>query len=216
MRGLRIAFGVLGVVALVWIPVRNIGVADFSLGNYLSYFTVESNILGAVVLLIGGLRDPGGRRWQRVRGASALYLLITGVVYAVLLANIDVMLSDQWINDVMHRVLPIVLVTDWLLVPARLGVTGRLIGGWLIYPAVYGVYSLIRGAIVDWYPYPFLDPRGQGYISLLIGLVVLAVVFALLATAVAGLGVLFARKEPPAAAAPGAAASERDGGRRRR
>ncbi|MBF6176757.1 Pr6Pr family membrane protein [Nocardia blacklockiae] len=200
IRLLRIGFGVLGVVALVWIPVRNSGAGGFSLANYLSYFTIESNILGVLVLLVGGLVDPRGRRWQLVRGASALYLLITGVVYAVLLAHIDVMLSDKWINDVLHRVLPIVLVADWLLVPARLGVTAKLIGGWLIFPAVYGGHSLIRGAFVDWYPYPFLDPRDQGYPSLLIGLVLLAVVFALLATAVAGVGALLTR--PGHAAGP--------------
>ncbi|MBB5911323.1 hypothetical protein BJY24_000190 [Nocardia transvalensis] len=212
IRVLRIGFGVLGLVALVWIPARNIGEAGFSLGNYLSYFTIESNILGVVVLLAGGLLDPGSRRWQVVRGASALYLLITGVVYAVLLAHIDVMLSDKWINDVLHRVLPIVLIADWLLMPARLTVSARLIGGWLAYPAVYGVYSLIRGAIVDWYPYPFLDPRGQGYPSLLIGLVLLAAVFALLAVAVAGLGVLFSRHRAPEPAEPQAAPpAARDG-----
>ncbi|MFJ1456789.1 Pr6Pr family membrane protein [Nocardia sp. N2S4-5] len=191
IRLLRTGFGVLGVVALLWIPLRN--ASGFSAANYLSYFTIESNILGVVVLLVGGLADPGSRRWQSVRGASTLYLLITGVVYALLLARVDVMLSDKWINDVLHRVLPIVLIADWLLVPARLGVTARLIGGWLVYPAVYGVYSLVRGAIVDWYPYPFLDPRGQGYLSLLIGLVLLAAVFALLASAVAGLGALVSR-----------------------
>ncbi|MCM6774256.1 Pr6Pr family membrane protein [Nocardia sp. CDC159] len=189
-RVARVGFAVLGIVALLWIPVRSVGVSGFSLGNYLSYFTIESNILGVVVLLVGGLCEPQGRRWQVVRGAAALYLLITGVVYAVLLAHIDVMLSDRWINDVLHRILPIVLVADWLLFPARLGVTARLVGGWLIYPALYGVYTLIRGAVVDWYPYPFLDPRGQGYLSLLIGMVVLALVFACLATGVAWLSTL--------------------------
>jgi hypothetical protein len=193
-RLLRVAFGVLGIVALVWIPARNSGAAGFSIGNYLSYFTIESNILGVVVLLVGGLLDPGDRRWQLVRGAAALYMLITGVVYAVLLANIDVMLSDEWINDVLHRVLPVVLVADWMLIPARLGVGWRVVGGWLLFPAVYGVYSLIRGPIVDWYPYPFLDPREQGYPSMLIGLVILVVVFALLAVAVAGLGALRGRR----------------------
>jgi hypothetical protein len=35
---------------------------------------------------------------------------------------------------------------------------------WLIFPAVYLVYSLVRGPIADWYPYPFLDPdHGDGY-----------------------------------------------------
>ncbi len=190
VRAVRFGFGVLGIVALLWIPLRNLGVDGFSLGNYLSYFTIESNIFGVFVLVTGGLLDPTGRRWQTLRGAATLYLLITGVVYAVLLANIDVMLQDRWINDVLHRVLPIVLVADWLLVPARLGISMRLVASWLIYPAVYGVYSLIRGAMVHWYPYPFLDPRTQGYASLFIGLVVLAVVFAFLAAAIAGLGTL--------------------------
>ncbi|NEW49905.1 hypothetical protein GV792_07545 [Nocardia cyriacigeorgica] len=188
IRVLRLAFGVLGVVALAWIPIRAIGEADFSTANYFSYFTIQSNVLGVVVLLIGALVDPRDDRWQAVRGASTLYLLITGVVYAVLLANIDVMLTDRWINDVLHRLLPLVMMLDWVLVPVSLGLTGRLLGALLIYPAVYGAYSLIRGPIVGWYPYPFLDPREQGYASLVIGLVVLAGVFALLAVAVVALG----------------------------
>ncbi len=150
-----------------------------------------------LVLLIGGLLDLGSRRWQVLRGAATLYLLITGVVYAVLLATIDVMLTDKWINDILHRILPIVLVLDWILVPVSLGVTGRLVGGWLIYPAAYGVYTLARGPFVDWYPYPFLDPRDQGYVSLIIGLIVLTGVFALLAMAVAALGGLAERWREP-------------------
>lgn len=189
-RILRVAFGVLGIVALAWIPLRNLHEAAFSTGNYFSFFTIESNVFGVVVLLIGGLRDPRGHRWQVLRGAATLYLLITAVVYAVLLANIDVMLTDRWINDILHRVLPIVLVADWVLVPSRVRValSPRLVALWLIYPLVYGVYTLIRGPIVDWYPYPFIDPRGQGYVSLTIGLIVLTGVFALLAVAVAAVG----------------------------
>ncbi|WP_433716599.1 Pr6Pr family membrane protein [Nocardia sp. CA-084685] len=64
--------------------------------------------------------------------------------------------------------------------------SGRLIAGWLVYPLDYGAYILIRGRIVDWYP--FLDPRHQGYVSMTMGLVVLVIGFALLAVAVAGLG----------------------------
>jgi len=190
IRILRIGFGVLGAVALLWIPVRNIDSATFSLANYLSYFTVESNILGVIALLVGGLLAPQGRGWQLFRGAATLYMLITMVVYAVLLSRIDVMLNDKWINDVMHRYLPLVLLLDWLLVamPQRLRPSPQLIGQWLIFPLVYGVYSLIRGPIVDWYPYPFIDPRQQGYLSMAIGLVVLTLVFAALAVAMASLG----------------------------
>lgn len=197
IRILRFAFAVLGIVALVWIPLRNIGESGFSSANYFSYFTIESNVLGVIVLLIGAVRDPRDRRWQMVRGAATLYLLITGVVYAVLLAKVDVMLTDRWINDVLHSILPIVMVLDWILVPVTLGITRALIGSWLIYPAIYGAYTLIRGPIVDWYPYPFLDPRDQGYISLSIGLVILTGVFALLAVAVAALGASAQRRLEP-------------------
>ncbi|MGW5438050.1 Pr6Pr family membrane protein [Nocardia asteroides] len=190
IRAYRLGFGVLGLVTLLWIPLRNIDSATFSLTNYLSYFTIESNVLGVAVLLVGGLAAPQSHRWQVIRGAVTLYMLITMVVYAVLLANIDVMLTDKWINDVMHRYLPLVLVLDWALVamPRRLRVTPELIGQWLIFPLIYGIYTLIRGPIVDWYPYPFIDPRGQGYLSMTLGLVVLTLVFAVLAVAMASLG----------------------------
>ncbi|WP_327100210.1 Pr6Pr family membrane protein [Nocardia vinacea] len=91
---------------------------------------------------IGAIR---ARRWQAIRGAATLYLLITGVVYAVLLAKVDVMLTDRWINDILHRILPIVMVLNWILVPVTLGISHALIGGWLIYPVVYGAHTLIRG-----------------------------------------------------------------------
>jgi hypothetical protein len=32
----------------------------------------------------------------------------------------------------------------------------------LAYPLVYLGNSLVRGSLVGWYPYPFLDPRGPG------------------------------------------------------
>ncbi|MGW0179318.1 Pr6Pr family membrane protein [Nocardia sp. NPDC003345] len=188
LRIVRIGVGILGMVALAWIPIRDWGAETFSVANYFSYFTIQSNVLGVVVLLTGGLADPDSRRWQVLRGASTLYLVITGVVYATLLAHLDVMLSDRWINDVLHRVLPVVLLADWILAPRRLGITPGLIGAWLAYPAAYAAYTLLRGPWVDWYPYPFLDPRTQGYLSLALGLVVLTVVFVLLAVAVAGIG----------------------------
>jgi hypothetical protein len=33
------------------------------------------------------------------------------------------------------------------------------LGHWLIYPVLHLVYTLIRGAIVGFYPYPFFNPN---------------------------------------------------------
>ncbi|MFE3229165.1 Pr6Pr family membrane protein [Nocardia sp. NPDC059228] len=193
IRVLRIVFGILGLVALVWIPLRNVGNPNYSYLNFFSYFTIQSNILGIIVLLVGGLRDPAGRRWQVLRGAATLYLTITLVNYAVLLADIDVQLTERWINDTLHRAIPIVLIADWLLVTAGLKPTIRLILGWLAYPLAYGAYTLLRGPLADWYPYPFIDPRDQGYAQLSGGLVIMAVIFAILGVLAAALNGLVPR-----------------------
>ncbi|MGW0249468.1 Pr6Pr family membrane protein [Nocardia goodfellowii] len=193
LRALRIAFAGLSLLALIAGSVQQAGTYGYTTANYLSYFTIQANILAMVILLLGGLRDPNGRRWQLWRGAATLYLVITGIVYAVLLSHMTPGAEDPWVNDVLHRVLPIVMVADWMVAPYALGLSARLVGTWLAYPAAYGAYTLFRGPIVNWYPYPFLDPRGQGYVSLTIGLVVLGVAFALLAVAVLALGELAGR-----------------------
>jgi len=69
----------------------------------------------------------------------------------------------------------VVLLADWLVDrPARPVVfTSALV--WLVYPVAYLAYSLVRGAIVDWYPYPFLDAGEKGYGSVAVTSVVIAV-----------------------------------------
>ncbi|WP_067813186.1 Pr6Pr family membrane protein [Nocardia inohanensis] len=190
-RALLFAAAVLDIAATVWTATHL--AAGGTIGNFFSYFTIQSNLIAIAVLLVIALRDPQGRRWQLIRGAGTLYIVITGIVYALLLQNVAVGVMHQWTDDVLHRVMPLVLFIDWVLVPVSLGVTARLAGVWLAYPIAYGVYTLIRGPIVDWYPYPFIDPRTQGYLSMTIGLVVLVVAFVVLTIAVIALGDLAKR-----------------------
>ena len=104
------------------------------------------------------------------------------------------MLNDRWINDVMHRYTPLVLLIDWLIFPPRARIDESRALAWLAFPAVYGIYSLIRGPIVDWYPYPFLDPAASNSVpSYVVGLVILAGVMGLLAVALGASGNLAAR-----------------------
>lgn len=190
VRVFRVVAALLGLAALIWIPVRSADVAGFSLANFFSYFTVLSNVLAAVVFLVGGGVDPRSETFDKVRGAATTYMVITGIVYAVLLSNVDVQIQDAWTNAVLHRIVPVLIVVDWVLDPPRRRNSELAPLVWLAFPVVYGVYSLIRGPIVDWYPYPFLDPRGSGYVPLAIGLVVLVVAFLLIALAVDRVGEL--------------------------
>jgi hypothetical protein len=62
----------------------------------------------------------------------------------------------------------------------------------------YGAYSLIQGALTEFYPYPFLDVSKLGYERVLINMTGLFVVFAglgLLLIAIGrGLGLVEARR----------------------
>ncbi|MFD4294874.1 Pr6Pr family membrane protein [Rhodococcus sp. NPDC058505] len=193
VRVLRVALAVLGAVALAWLPIHEAGEPDFDLVSYFSYFTVLSNVLAVVVLAVGAVIDPQGERWQSFRGAVTVYMVITGIVYAVLLANVDVGGQGQWTNDVVHRVMPLVILLDWVVFPARRRISDATAMTWVWFPVLYGVYTLIRGPIVAWYPYPFIDPRQQGPLQMAIGLVVLVVAFLLISLAVNVAGRLGAR-----------------------
>ncbi|QNG21360.1 hypothetical protein SAMN05444695_11076 [Rhodococcus triatomae] len=193
VRGLRLVFAVTAVAAIASIPMGADVAAGFSYVNFFSYFTIQSNVLAVGVLLAGAVWDPTSDRWQLVRGAVTTYLVITAVVYAVLLSDIDVMLDDRWSNSILHQVIPLVLVLDWLLVPPRRPIGLVRAPTWLVYPLVYASYSLIRGAWIGWYPYPFLDPWDKGYPRLMLDLVVLGAVMAVLAFGVAAIGDLSGR-----------------------
>lgn len=188
IRIVRVAFAALTAFALFAIVRDSAADPTFSYLNYFSYFTVLSNVGTVVVLAVGGLVDPQGLRWQLFRGAVTLYMVITGIIFAVLLSGIEVGIHGQWTNEVVHRIMPVVIFLDWILVPARQRISESRSLVWLMFPLVYGIYTLVRGPFVDWYPYPFLDPRSQGYVELVTGLVVLTAAFVLMALAVNAVG----------------------------
>jgi hypothetical protein len=124
-----------------------------------------------------------------VRAAATLYITITGIVYAALLAHQDVGLISAWVNDVLHRVVPLAMLIDWVLFDPWPRSSRSIALSWLAGPLVYLAYSLIRGPIVHWYPYPFLDPRRKGgYEHVALMCVVLAIGMALLALLISWIG----------------------------
>ncbi|TAK01603.1 MAG: hypothetical protein EPO36_04920 [Chloroflexota bacterium] len=149
--------------------------------NFFSYFTIQSNLIGVAVLLYLAVR-AGAQRSGRVnwwRGAAAVYLTVTFFVVIFLLSHTDVGLQLPWVDVVLHKVVPVVIVADYLIDPprTRLTISDGLL--WLVYPLAWLGYTMIRGPIAGWYPYPFLDPADGGY-----GPVAVTVVAILIAGAV--------------------------------
>lgn len=157
----------------------------FRFTNHFSYFTVLSNVFAACVALLGVWRPVSGQ----IRGAAVLYMTTTGIVYALLLRDVDVQ-TPAYANWVLHVIVPVLVVVEWLLAPER---TARA-WLWLSFPLAYVTYTLVRGPIVNWYPYPFLDPRPHGYGEVLLSGVVVAVIITALAYAVSWAGNKLAQK----------------------
>jgi len=168
IRTYRIGFGLLTVVAIAYQFFARAALGNFSPGNFFSFFTIEANIFAALLFLITGLRNDQAKEssltWDLLRGASVAYMTTTFVVYGLLLTgyNDALQTSIPWVNNVLHRIFPIAVLLDWVLRPPRHVLTYRQALIWMVVPLVYLLYSLIRGPLVDWYPYPFLDPRNAG------------------------------------------------------
>jgi hypothetical protein len=153
--------------------------------DYFSYFTVLSNLFAAAVLLYGALR-PGRERSRTVellRGAAVVYILTTGTVYLILLSGRTP--SYPWVNAILHYLMPVAVTLDWLLDPPRVHLDlARTVVLWMAFPVLYILYTLARGAIVNWYPYFFVNPhRGGGYLlvagdTLAVGIGIIALITA--------------------------------------
>lgn len=184
-----------------------------TVADFFSEFTTQSNIFAAVVLAAGGwfLWNEGrtGRRWEELRGASVTYLALTGIVFYFLVAGtrepVGPTYYHEWASHILHRVMPIALLVDWLVMSPRFRLGYRTALAWTVYPLLYCAYSLIRGPIVDWYPYNFLDPNAKGgYDSVALYVVAITAGFLVFSVLVISLGNVarewWARRDPVAGA----------------
>jgi len=131
------------------------------------------------VVTIAALAGPAARSsvWlSQLRGAATLYMGITGMIFSLLLSGADVQTPIPWVNSVLHYVFPLFIVIDWLVDRSVRPLSFRQGLIFLVYPVAYGAYALIRGPIVDWYPYPFLDPRVHGYLYVTVMMIFVALV----------------------------------------
>jgi hypothetical protein len=148
-----------------------IAIGRFELGPFFSFFTIQVNLIAIGVLVISALGGMGLSDGSQaaLRGASVLYLTITGLVYAVLLSQLPMVkeIVHPVADGVHHLLMPLWVLFDWVVDPPRDCPGYRRSLWWLAYPLGFLFFSLIRGAITGWYPYPFLSPdQAGGWVAL--------------------------------------------------
>lgn len=155
----------------------------FNPTRFFAYFTIQSNLIGvaAFAWLLANRGAPRSHALESFRGAAAAYLTVTFVVVIALLSNTDVGLGLAWVDFVVHKLFPVIVVLDFLVDPPTVRLSGRDVAAWMVYPLVWLGLTLVRGAADGWYPYPFLNPANGGYGSVAVVSIVITVGFMALA-----------------------------------
>jgi hypothetical protein len=133
--------------------------------RFFSYLTIWSNVLGTLTagaLLINPRRDSAW--WRAIRLDAVVILFGGGIVHFFFLRPLlDLDGADLLADRLLHIVVPLLVVVGWLVFGPRSQVGNADIARFLVLPVVWLAYTLIRGAVVHWYPYPFIDVDTQGY-----------------------------------------------------
>ena len=191
-------YGLLLQFYVMIVNARAIGVPTATaIANYFSFFTILTNLLVAVTLTLSLRRTPStlGILANRptVQTAATLYIAIVGIVYSLALRHIWDPEGLQKIADIiLHDTIPALSILYWFLFVRKFVRKDELrfrdVPAWLVYPSVYLVYSMIRGAVLGRYVYPFLDAGALGYGQVVINVIAIAAAFAGLGLLLVGFG----------------------------
>ena len=136
------------------------------LADLSSYFTQWSNVLVVIVFTLLAIRTVGRGRLMQVLLFTALLMIVnTGLIYnAIIAPAIEPRYGwDLLSTTLVHTVTPLLVLLSWVLVGPRGWVRRELILPTLILPSVWLVYTLMRGAVTDAYPYGFVNASELGY-----------------------------------------------------
>ena len=136
-----------------------------SIYRFFAYFTIQSNLLVAVVSTVLA-RDPAIDRpaWRVVRLAGLVGITVTGLVHFFLLRPLLDLDGADWAADKwLHMVVPVLAIAAWAWVGPRPRFAVREAAYALCWPLVWLAWTLVVGRVDGWVPYPFLDADTEGW-----------------------------------------------------
>ena len=197
----RIAAGLLGWFALA-LQYGLIMAGDFDTNaitrtiNFFSYFTILTNILAALALTLPTIapKSAFGQFFSRptVRTAITAYIIIVMAVVYFILRHLTNLTGWDLVADViLHYVMPVLFVIDWLFFVPKESLKLKDATLWLAFPVVYLIWTFIHGAYSGFYPYPFLNSGELGIARVLLNEAGLLAIFLVLGLVLVAGGRLF-------------------------
>ncbi|MBC7935342.1 MAG: Pr6Pr family membrane protein [Rhizobacter sp.] len=150
--------------------------------NFFSFFTVQCNILVAISMTYTAISPTtnGGKFFTNlsVQSAIALYIFIVGLVYNTVLRGLVPLAGwGLFVDTMLHVVVPVLYLLFWGYMRTKGNLEYKNGVYWLLFPLVYLIYSMVRGAAIEWYPYPFLNAGELGYTKVGINIAVMIAIF---------------------------------------
>jgi len=147
------------------------------LWHFISYFTIQTNLL-VIVTVLPLITRPryDGRGWRALRLSALVMIAVTGLVHWFLLRPLSTLTGWEAVGDALvHVVVPVLTVVGWLVFGPRPRIDARTVAWSLAWPIAWLLYTLVVGALTGWYPYPFLDvaEEGVGPVALTCGAITL-------------------------------------------
>ena len=161
--------------------------------RFFSYFTILTN--GIVALCFTAMVLPESKlsffKKPTTLAATTGYIAVVGAVY-------NLILRYQWnpqginklVDQLLHTLIPLGFILFWMFAVPKNKLEWKLILQWLLYPAVYLIYTLVRGYLTDYYPYPFINVFELGYETAFLNACYVLLAFVVFFSVIIGIGKL--------------------------
>jgi hypothetical protein len=151
--------------------------------NLFAYFTIQSNLIVALASCIRAI-EPRRTSFplQALWVAALLGIGITAIVFHIALRGLQALSpAGQLADSTFHIAVPILFLLGWLLFGPRGIFRLRTALAALLFPFAWLAFTMARGALTGFYPYPFLDANQLSALAILRNCGAIAALFAALA-----------------------------------
>ena len=166
---IRFATAFAMLASVIWQITSRVMSDVFRPWEYFSYFTIQTSLIAIVTLSVAGYFAWTGRAETRVlnivRLSTVTFTVVVTLVYNMLLRGLpDAAADGDYVwpvlpNEILHVWAAIFMLIDWILSSRRINLRVRTIFWVLLFPLAWLAYSIVRGLMVDWWPYWFINPN---------------------------------------------------------
>ncbi|MGM9476380.1 Pr6Pr family membrane protein [Pedobacter sp. GSP4] len=148
----------------------------------LSFFTVLTNLAVAICLTASLLlkNTALGRFFSKpaTQTAITVYIVVVAIIYNTALRGLVPL--EGWhslSNELLHVINPLLFLVYWIVFVDKTKLAYPQALYWLIYPFLYVVFIVVRGYLINQYPYPFINVVKLGYPKAILNTAIIMVIF---------------------------------------